>query len=78
MSDDYEGPVQGSELNVVASAIVCPVGERQISEAAYTMSECGQWPDGVTVSAEQLIKCWQVVEFIRHQPNMEIPERLKM
>lgn len=36
-----------------------------IAEALYAHDEMHLWPDDVTVSLEQALKCWQVVEACR-------------
>jgi hypothetical protein len=58
---------KGAELTARISAIECPRQVREmLNEATYTMSECGQWPDNVdSVSPEQVILCWQLVEWLR-------------
>jgi hypothetical protein len=43
-----------------------PVSLKELAEAAYTVSEGGQWPDGVdSVSSNQILLCWQLVEWIK-------------
>jgi uncharacterized protein YeaC (DUF1315 family) len=46
-----------------------------LSEALYAMDEFGLWPDDVTVSEEQAITCWAVVEKLRKK---KFPKKLVM
>lgn len=47
-----------------------------ISEALYTMSELGMWPDSIdSVSVAQAMLCWKVVEKMRREA---FPDALKM
>ena len=46
-----------------------------LGEALYTMSELSLWPDGVSVSEEQVIMCWKVVEKMRRE---QFPDGLVM
>ena len=42
------------------------VNTRNLEDLLYTFNEAGAWPDAVdSVSLEQAIFCWQVVERIR-------------
>lgn len=42
------------------------VGAKVLGEALYSMSELHLWPDEVdSVSREQALRCWQVVEACR-------------
>jgi len=47
-----------------------------LERAVYAMSETGAWQDSVgSVSAEQAILCWQLVEKLRQGP---FPEELRV
>jgi hypothetical protein len=54
---------------IVAQLVAHGVPEHvppMLSEALYTLSESGRWPDHVdSVSEEQAIRCWQLVEWLR-------------
>lgn len=48
---------------------------RDLDDALYTMGETGAWVDDVTVSAEQALMCWRLVEKLR---TYRLPKNLKM
>jgi hypothetical protein len=60
---------KGQRLKGLIDSRECPRNVRDmLNEAAYTMSECGQWPDNVdNVSPEQVVLCWQLVEWLRER-----------
>lgn len=76
--DDEQSNGQKLMVQIKDTGIKSGVDERQLSEAAYTMSECGMWPDDVSVSPEQLERCWQVVEWLRAQPGKKFPNEFRM
>ena len=55
---------QAEALKAVISTISCPLTEDQVGDGAYTLSEGYAWADDVTVSPEQVILCWKLVEFV--------------
>ena len=50
--------------SAVDSQIFVGLPVRDIQEACYTLSEGYQFPDEGTVSADQMIFCWKVVQYI--------------
>ena len=46
-----------------------------LSEALYTVDELGLWPDDGTVSMEQALFCWSIVEKMR---TYKFPDELRM
>ena len=53
------------------------VDERSLNELAYTLSETELLPDEVdSISPEQLLLCWQAVEWLRRQGSL--PEEYRM
>lgn len=49
-----------------------------IHEALYSMSELGMFPDGESVSFEQAIMCWKLVEQLRITYEKSFPKELWM
>lgn len=50
--------------------------ERDLADALYSISESSRWPDYVdSVSEEQAIMCWRIVEKLRAS---SFPEDLRM
>ena len=53
-----------------------PVLKGDLNEALYALDESGGWPDYVdSVSPEQALLCWRVVERLRRE---EFPSELRM
>lgn len=48
----------------------------ELAEALYSISELSMWPDSIdSVSEEQALMCWQLVERLRTQ---KLPDELRM
>lgn len=53
-----------------------PAMKKGLGEALYTLSETVAWPDDVSsVSEEQAILCWKLVERLRREA---FPDHLRM
>lgn len=74
-SRDDQGQKLNDAINTVANNLT-PTQMSFLSEATYTMSERGMWPDDGSVSLEQIIKCWLLVEWVRG--ITEFPDDMKM
>lgn len=70
---------KAAALAAAAQALTTmPVPLREISEAAYTMSEGGMWHDAVdSVSADQVLQCWRLVEWIKDNGG-KLPEGYRL
>lgn len=82
MDKDFEFPPawHGDQLNqlLLRHRIPDNISDKDLNEARYTLSECGYLEDsGSDISVEQIIQCWQLVEWLRVQPN-GFPEKLRM
>lgn len=62
-------------LRFIEGVMCDPIYPRSIEDALYAYNELGLWPDDVTVSAEQAIMCWRLVEALR---KAKFPEELRM
>lgn len=47
-----------------------------LSEALYSMNECGIWPDGNFVNSKVALRCWQLAEWLKTLE--EFPDNMKM
>lgn len=73
------------ELNEIGSELLAEINKMKspmiymgdLDEALHTMSECGCWPDNVdSVSWEQVLLSWRLVEFIRKNESFPLKYRL--
>ena len=54
-----------------------PIKLKDLDEAAYTISECGILFDGMdSISSQQIIQCWKLVEFIKKEKKF--PKKYRM
>jgi hypothetical protein len=66
----------GDKVVALLESVPLPtLNDRDVEEALYTLNEHSAWPDDVTVSREQALRCWRLVEWLSRN---EFPEHLRM